>query len=264
MIDISGQAEIVWQQLNVQYFKAMLEAFQVAVRDRGFRFVSGHTPGVLSQDDKENFGRAIMRAKLQHVAPRIDPRDLARSIEDRTEEGEGVQWVDLMLDALAQQRIVIAEEHSQVEPVLMPGNGNAIAAFFPESPRPGTSRRLPRRWPAIAGALVGCSLVVGGLAGTFLTLAVKDLHQPAQSAALSQYVTVPSLASLPMEPRQPILAQSLADDSPILTVETTTPTPAAVLKATVAQIAALNPRPAGQNYHVSVSVTRDTADDDGK
>jgi hypothetical protein len=110
-MDIIGQAAWVAQLTNIEYFKHILAAFQDAAVKEGFRFCEGTETYVLSERELETLGRAVIRARSQYLAPRALNAELERWTEKAVDDGEGVSWVDAIVNALQKREIVLERVH---------------------------------------------------------------------------------------------------------------------------------------------------------
>lgn len=117
MINIIEHAAWVDKLVNESYFEHLLAGFQSAALDKDYRFVEGEKQLVLSEDEKEHFGRAIVRARLRFIMPLISTDDLDRLVSRDSEDGYAQQWVACVVNALEKRGIVMEKfDPATVEP----------------------------------------------------------------------------------------------------------------------------------------------------
>jgi hypothetical protein len=107
VINIIEHAAWVHKLANEEYFEHILAGFQFAASEKGYRFVEGGKQRVLAEDEQEHFRRAIVRARLRFLMPKISAYDLDRLVERDSEDGYSEQWLASVLNALEKRGIVM-------------------------------------------------------------------------------------------------------------------------------------------------------------
>ena len=104
--------------MNTRYYAAMLAAFEKAAYGYGYIFLKGADPFAIPDDKKDLIGKEILAARLLHISPKINQRDLYLDVERYNRDGEGVAWVDGFLQCLADLDLFPAARIGWVPPEL--------------------------------------------------------------------------------------------------------------------------------------------------
>jgi hypothetical protein len=99
-------AEAVFEYANVEYFTRLLDTFEAAADEQGYRFVTGSEPAPFPDHVREALGDAVVAARLRLISPLLSGLNMVRARQHAREDGTGDAWVTLFVKALAAQSIV--------------------------------------------------------------------------------------------------------------------------------------------------------------
>jgi hypothetical protein len=99
-------AAAVWEYVNRDYFTRLLDAFEAAADEQGYRFVMGSEPAPFPDYVREALGDAVVVARLRLTSPLLSGLNMVRARQRAREDGDGDAWVTLFVKALAAQGIV--------------------------------------------------------------------------------------------------------------------------------------------------------------
>jgi hypothetical protein len=103
--DVTECAAYVIQTINMRYYRKLLAAIECeAVRcGYGFEESVGETntaPSTLPPELRDALAGALLRAKVQILAPGVPDTDVEGEVERRVRDDEGRPWLDEILFAL--------------------------------------------------------------------------------------------------------------------------------------------------------------------
>ncbi|QQC67846.1 plasmid fertility inhibition factor family protein [Paraburkholderia ginsengisoli] len=129
-VPLRSCAAAVFEYANREYFTRLLDTFEAAADEQGYRFVTGSEPAPFPDYVREALGDAVVATRLRLVSPLLSELNMVRARQHAREDGTGDAWVTLFVKALAAQGIVAELRQDHLPPPLqdnVTGQGAADA-----------------------------------------------------------------------------------------------------------------------------------------